>query len=293
MANFAQQVVSGLASGGIFALLALAIVLIHRATGVINFAQGEMATLSAFLCWTLLDHGWAFWPAFAATLALSFGGGVAVHTLLIRPIQSGPVLGIVILTIGLLIAINGLDTWIWGGAPKQFTGPFSTAPIRVAGVAFSRQDIGVIVVAFVCVLLVPLLFARTRVGLGLRAAAVNPAEARLVGVPVAAMLAVGWGLAAALGAVAGVMAAPTLFLEPNMMQTVLLYSFAAAVLGGMDSPVGAVVGGLVVGVVLNLVGTYVHWVGGELRLATALAMILGVLLVRPAGLFGRPAVRRV
>jgi branched-chain amino acid transport system permease protein len=293
MANFAQQVVSGLASGGIFALLALAIVLIHRATGVINFAQGEMATLSAFLCWTLLDHGWAFWPAFAATLALSFGGGVAVHTFLIRPIQSGPVLGIVILTIGLLIAINGLDTWIWGGAPKQFPGPFSTAPIHVAGVAFSRQDIGVIVVAVVCVLLVAFLFARTRLGLGLRASAVNPAEARLVGVPVAAMLAVGWGLAAALGAVAGVMAAPTLFLEPNMMQTVLLYSFAAAVLGGMDSPVGAVVGGLVVGVVLNLVGTYVHWVGGELRLATALAVILGVLLVRPAGLFGRAAVRRV
>src|SRR6478736_5469658 len=138
MTNFIQQIVSGLASGGIYGLLALAIVLIHRATGVINFAQGEMATLSAFLCWALLDHGWAFWPAFAATLALSFGGGMAVHTFLIRPIQSGPVLGIVILTIGLLIAINGLDTWIWGGAPKQFPGPFSTAPIRVAGGAFSR-----------------------------------------------------------------------------------------------------------------------------------------------------------
>ncbi len=293
MANFAQQVVSGLASGGIYALLALAIVLIHRATGVVNFAQGEMATLSAFLCLALMNHGWAFWPAFAATLGLSFGGGVLLHTVVIRPLQNGPVLGIVILTIGLLIAINGLDTWIWGGAAKQFHGPFSTEPIRVGGVAFSKQDIGVIVVALVCVLVLALLFERTKLGLGLRAAAVNPVEARLVGVPVASMLAVAWGLAAALGAVAGVMAAPSLFLEPNMMQTVLLYSFAAAVLGGMDSPVGAVVGGLVLGVALNLLGTYVHWVGGDLRLAAALALILAVLLARPAGLFGRAAVRRV
>ena len=234
MANFLQQVVSGLASGGIYGSLALAIVLIHRATGVINFAQGEFATLSAFVCWTLIDHGWAFWPAFGATLVLSFLGGVA----------------------------------------------------------FSKQDLGVIVVAFVALGLVGVLFTRTRLGLGLRAAAVNPFESRLAGIRVSRMLALGWGLAAVLGAIAGVMAAPSLFLEPNMMQTVLLYAFAAAVLGGMDSPLGAVVGGLLLGVLLNLVGTYVHWIGGELRLAVALAVILSVLLVRPAGLFGRVAVRR-
>jgi branched-chain amino acid transport system permease protein len=293
MANFLQQVVSGLASGGIYGALALALVLIHRATGVLNFAQGEMATLSAFICFTLMDHGWAFWPAFAATLVLSFAGGAALQTAVIRPIQGGPVLGIVILTIGLLIAVNGLDTWIWGGAARQFHGPFSTAPIHVAGVAFSKQDLGVIAVSLVCVALVWLLFGRTRLGLGLRAAAVNPVEARLVGVPVQAMIAIGWGLAALLGAVAGVLAAPSLFLEPNMMQTVLLYAFAAAVVGGMDSPLGAVVGGLLLGVLLNLVGTYVHWVGGELRLAVALAVILCILLLRPAGLFGRVAARRV
>jgi branched-chain amino acid transport system permease protein len=291
--NFLQQVVSGLASGGIYGALALAIVLIHRSTGVINFAQGELATLSAFICWTLMNHGWAFWPAFGATIALSLAGGVAIQQTLIRPIQKGPVLGIVILTIGLLIAVNGLDTWIWGGAPKQFQGPFSTSPITVGGVAFSKQDIGVIAVSIAVVAIVWLLFSKTKLGLGLRAAAVNPVEARLSGVRVGWMLALGWGLAAALGAVAGVMAAPSLFLEPNMMQTVLLYAFAAAVLGGMDSPLGAVVGGLLLGVLLNLVGTYVDWVGGELRLATALAVILGVLLVRPAGLFGRRAVRRV
>ncbi len=293
MTNLIQQIVSGLASGGIYGLLALAIVLIHRSTGVINFAQGEMATLSAFLCWTLMDHGWGFWTAFGATLVLSFLGGVTLQSVVIRPIQSGPLLGIVILTIGLLIAFNGLDTWIWGGASKQFHGPFSTAPISVGGVAFSKQDLGVIGVAFVAVALMWLLFSKTRLGLGLRAAAVNPIEARLTGVRVALMLALGWGLAAMLGAIAGVMAAPSLFLDPNMMQTVLLYAFAAAVLGGMDSPIGAVVGGLLLGVLLNLVGTYVHWIGGELRLATALAVILGVLLVRPSGLFGRAALRRV
>jgi branched-chain amino acid transport system permease protein len=290
--NLVQQIVSGLATGGIYGLLALAIVLIHRSTGVINFAQGEMATLSTFVCWTLMSHGWTFWTAFGATLLLSFVGGIALEAVVIRPIQSGPLLGIVILTIGLLIAFNGLDTWIWGGAAKQFQGPFSTAPIRVGGVAFSKQDLGVIAVAFVAVVLVGLLFTRTRLGLGLRAVAVNPLESRLVGIRVASMLALGWGLAAVLGAIAGVMAAPSLFLEPNMMQTVLLYAFAAAVLGGMDSPLGAVAGGMLLGVLLNLVGTYVHWIGGELRLATALAVILGVLLVRPSGLFGRAALRR-
>ena len=266
--------------------------LIHRSTGIVNFAQGELATLSAFVCWTLLDHGWAFWPAFGATLALSLAGGIVIQQTLIRPIQNGPPVGILIMTIGLLIAVNGLTTWIWGGAAKQFKGPFSTSPINVGGVAFSKQDLGVIAVSIIAVVLMGLLFSKTKLGLGLRATAVNPVEARLAGVRVGAMLALGWGLAAALGAVAGILAAPSLFLEPNMMQTVLLYSFAAAVLGGMDSPIGAVVGGLVLGVLLNLVGTYVHWVGGELRLATALAVILGVLLIRPAGLFGRAAVRR-
>jgi branched-chain amino acid transport system permease protein len=292
VANLLQQVVSGLASGGIYASLALALVLIHRATGVINFAQGELATLSAFVCWSLIDHGWAFWPAFGATVALSFAGGVAVQQMLVRPLQGGPAVLIVIVTIGLLIAVNGLDTWIWGGATRTLRGPFSTAPVHVCGVAFSKQDIGVIAVSLVAALIVTLLFARTKLGLGLRAAAVNPVEARLAGVRVGAMLAVGWGLSTALGAVAGVLAAPSLFLQPNMMQTVLLYAFAAAVLGGMDSPFGAVAGGLALGVALNLLGAYVHWIGGELRLAVALAAILLVLLFRPAGVFGRPAVTR-
>ncbi len=293
MTNVLQHIVSGLASGSIYGLLALAIVLIHRSTGVINFAQGEFAALSAFICWTLIAHGWAFWPAFGATIALSFFGGFALQTMVIAPTQGRAQFGIVILTVGLLIAINGLDTWIWGAAPRQFAGPFSTASINLGGVGFSKQDLGVIAVSIVAVSLIGLLLAKTKIGLGLRAAAANPVEARFAGVRVGVMLAICWGLAAGLGAVAGVLAAPSLFLEPNMMRTVVLYSFAAAVLGGMDSPVGAVVGGLVLGVLLNLVGTYVHWVGGELRPAAALVVILAVLLVRPAGLFGRPVMSRV
>jgi branched-chain amino acid transport system permease protein len=291
MASFVQHVVNGLASGVIYSLLALAIVLVHRATGVLNFAQGELATLSAFICWALIDHGWSFWPAFCATIALSFAGGVALEQTVIRRVQSGPPVGVVILTVGLLLAVNGLDTWIWGGTARMSAGPFSTAPIHIGGVALAKQELGVIAVCLGAALVFAMLLGRTRFGLGLRAAVVNPAEARLTGVRTPAMIAAAWGFAAALGAVAGVMAAPTLVLEPNMMQPVLLYAITAAVLGGLNSPRGAVIGGLVLGVLLNLVGSYVHWVGGELRLTLALAVLLSVLLARPAGLFGRPAAR--
>jgi branched-chain amino acid transport system permease protein len=293
VSEFLQQVVSGLAAGGIYGSLALALVLIYRSTGVINFAQGEMATFTTYVAWTLIDHGWPFWPAFAATLGVAFLGGVALERVLIRPVESAPPLTIVILTIGLLILVNGATSWIWGGAAKQFHGPFSTRPIHVGGVAFSIQDLGVIGVSVTTVALLALFFRFTKLGLALRASALNPSSSRLVGIRVGWMLALGWGLAAVLGAIAGMMAAPSLFLDPNMMQSVLLYAFAAAVLGGLESPLGAVVAGLAIGVMLNLVGTYWDFVGGQLRLAAALTVILGVLLVRPQGLFGKAAVRRV
>jgi branched-chain amino acid transport system permease protein len=291
--QFLQQVVSGLASGGIYGSLALAIVLIYRSTGVVNFAQGEMATFATYIAWTLMDQGLGFWPAFAATLAIAFVGGVTIERTVIRPVENAPVLVVVILTIGLLILINGATTWIWGGEAKQFQGPFSTRPIEVGGVAFSIQDFGVIGVSVAAVVLLALFFRFTKAGLALRASALNPASSRLVGIRVGWMLGLGWGLAAVLGAIAGTMAAPSLFLDPNMMQAVLLYAFAAAVLGGLDSPVGAVVAGLAIGVALNLLGTYWDFVGGQLRLPAALALILGVLLLRPQGLFGRASVRRV
>jgi branched-chain amino acid transport system permease protein len=293
MAEFWQQVVAGLASGGIYASLALALVLIYRSTGVVNFAQGEMATFSTYVAWTLIQHGLGFWGSFVLTLAIAFAGGVAVERIVIRPVESRPVLTIVIVTIGLLILVNGLTARIWGGDVKKFPSPFSTRPIHVGGAAFSIQDVGIVGVCLAAVVALSALFRFTKVGLGLRAAALNPAESRLVGVRVSWMLALGWGLAAALGAVAGMMVAPVVFLDPNMMQGILLYAFAAAVLGGLDSPVGAVVGGLVLGVLLNLLGTYVETLSGQMRLVAGLAVILAVLLVRPAGLFGRTATRRV
>ena len=297
--DFLQQIVSGLASGGIYALLALALVIIHRSTGVINFAQGEMATLATYLAWALItEHGWRYWPAFVGTLALSFVGGVAIHRVVIRPVERGNVLRIVIVTIGLLVAINGFVIWKWGGEPKQLQSPFGTDTFDIGGVIVSAQDMGTIAVALGIVVLLWGLFQYTKVGLALRAVAVNPEEARLVGVRVSWMLALGWGLAALLGAVAGMLTAPTVGLDPNMMAAVLIYAFAAAVLGGIDSPLGAVIGGLTVGVLLNLLGYLsqydaVSWFTEELRLPAALLIILVVLVVRPQGIFGRPEVKRV
>jgi branched-chain amino acid transport system permease protein len=294
MAAFFQQVVSGLASGGIYGSLALAIVLIHRATGVINFAQGEMATFSTYIAWTLTtNHGFAYWPAFAATLLVSFAGGFAIHQVVIRPVERGPQIRVVIITIGLLLILNGLMTWIWSGEVRAVPSPFPTRTIDVGGVAISLQDIGTIAVSLGTVVVLWAFFQFTKVGLALRASAVNPAEARLVGVRVPWMLGLGWGLAAMLGAVAGMLTAPSVFLDPSMMQAVLIYAFAAAVLGGIDSPVGAVVGGLLLGVGLNLIGTYVDFVGADLRLPAALLVILVVLVIRPTGLFGKQQVKRV
>ena len=297
--DFMQQIVSGLASGGIYALLALALVIIHRSTGVINFAQGEMATLSTYIAWTLIvNHGWTYWPAFIATLAISFAGGIGIHRVVIRPVERGSVLRIVIVTIGLLVAINGYVIWRWGGEPQQLQSPFGTDTYSVRGVVVAAHDVGTIAVALGMVFLLWLLFQFTKVGLALRAAAVNPEEARLVGVRVTWMLALGWGLAALLGAVAGMLTAPTVGLDPQMMQAVLIYAFAAAVLGGIDSPLGAVVGGLSLGVLLNMLsylsqyGAF-DWFTEELRLPAALLIILVVLLVKPSGLFGRPEVKRV
>jgi branched-chain amino acid transport system permease protein len=293
VSDFAQQVVSGLASGGIFASLALALVLIYRATRVINFAQGEMATVSTFVAWSLVHRGMPFWGAFFLTLALAFIGGVAIERIVIRPVENASVLTVVIVTLGLAILLNGFTSVQWGSEVKKFPSPFPTRPIHVGGVAFSIQDLGVIGVTIALVIALGVFFRFTKLGLGLRAAALNPEASRLVGVRVSWMLALGWGLAAALGAVSGMLIAPVVFLEPNMMQTVLLYALAAAILGGMDSPVGAVVGGLALGVILNLTGTYIDFVGGTLRLPVALTVILLVLVVRPSGLFGRSTVRKV
>jgi branched-chain amino acid transport system permease protein len=292
-ATFAQQTVAGLASGGIYASLAVALVLIYRATEVINFAQGAMAMFTTYVAFQLMSWGLSYWPAFVLTLAIAFVGGFAIERIVIKPVEHAGVITVVIVTIGLLILLEGLAAWIWTPQIKTFPSAFPTRGIHIGAVTFSLQDIGTIAVSIGAVVVLWVFFQFTKLGLAMRAAALRPTAAKLVGVRVGLMLALGWGLAAALGAIAGMMIAPTIFLQPTMMDVILIYAFAAAVVGGIENPAGAVVGGLALGVLLNLLGTYVHFVTSELRLPVALGVLLVVLLIRPAGLFGRVVVRRV
>jgi branched-chain amino acid transport system permease protein len=252
-----------------------------------------MAMFSTYLAWTLLQAGLPYWVAFALTLATSFVAGVVIQRVVIRPVQHAPVLAIVIVTIGLLVIFNSLAGWIYSYTQKPFPSPFPSRPIAVGSIVFSAHYVGEIGATFVMLAALYGFFVYTRLGLAMRAAAQDPLASRLAGIRVDSMLALGWGLAAAVGAVAGMMVAPVVFLEPNMMGGILIYAFAAATLGGFSSPAGAVLGGLLVGVLENLVGTYVPLIGTELKLTVALALIVTVLLVKPTGLFGNPLVQRV
>jgi branched-chain amino acid transport system permease protein len=289
-----QQIVGGLATGGIYASLALALVMIYQSTEHLNFAQGEMAMFSTYLAWTLMNAGAPYWIAFFATVVASFAGGVLIQRTILKPVENAPVLSVVIVFIGLLVIFNSVAGWIWTYTLKAFPSPFPEQPLHLfGGTTVRMHDAGAILVTLIVLLLLFLFFRFTRLGLAMRAAAQNPVSSRLVGIRVGWMLALGWGLAAAIGAVAGMMVAPILFLDPNLMGGVLLYGFAGALLGGITSAGGAVVGGFAVGVVENLVGTYVPFVGNELKLTVALVLIVVVLTVRPSGLFGKIVVKRV
>jgi branched-chain amino acid transport system permease protein len=295
-AKFAEYTVEGVAIGSVYGGLALALVLVYRATHVINFAQGELAMLTTYIAYELMARGLSYWVAFAATLAIAFALGTVLQVTLIRPVQHRSVIATVIVTVGLFILIDGIVNWIWGGDFKFMQSPFGHASFEVGGVAIPHLYVGMVIVVFASVLLVWALFRFTKLGLGMRAAALRPAAAALVGVRVDSMLAIGWGLAAVLGAVAGLMAEPSqLFLSPGLMQPILVYAFAAAVLGGLESPVGAMIGGLLIGIALNLIVGYVpqRYIGTELQLPLAFAVLLLILLIKPSGLFGRSEVRRV
>jgi branched-chain amino acid transport system permease protein len=290
MDTFLQQVLSGLATGGIYASIALALVMIYQATHHVNFAQGELAMFSTYIAWTMIDAGFPYWLAFVLTLVFSFIAGVVIERVVIRPIENAPVLSIVVVFVGLLVIVNSVAGWIYGYTIKTFPSPFPS-DVWIGGRYMSPHEVGMIGVTLAMLALVFLFFRFTPLGLAMRAAAQNPVSSRLVGIRVGWMLALGWGLASAIGAVAGMMAAPELYLDPNMMSGVLLYAFAAALLGGVNNPWGAVLGGFIVGVLENLAGAYV--VGTEIKLTVALVIIVGVLLVRPSGLFGRTLVTRV
>jgi len=290
MQSFWQQLLSGLANGGVYACIALALVMIYKATHLVNFAQGEMAVFSTYIAWAMIDSGLPYWAAFGLTLVVSFVGGIVIERLVIRPVEQGPVLSIVIVFVGLLLVFNSLAGLIFGYTIKSFPSPFPSGA-WYGSKYMSSHEVGMIVVTLTILVVVFVFFRFTRLGLAMRAAAQNPISSRLAGIRVGRMLALGWGLAGAIGAAAGMMAAPIVYLDPNMMSGILLYGFAGALLGGIDNPWGAALGGIFVGILENLAGAYV--VGTELKLTLALAIIVSVLVFKPAGLFGQAPVVRV
>ena len=290
MEGVLHQIISGIATGSIYASISLALVMIFLATHQINFAQGEMAMFSTYIALTLIQAGVPYWAAFVLTLVFSFVAGMVLQRTLLEPLTRAPVLASVGAFLGLLLIFNNIAGWLFTYTLQPFPSPFGTgAPIL--GGMLSRHELGSTAVTLIVLTMVWAFFRFTKLGLALRAAAYNPVSSRLVGIPVTRMLALGWGLAAAIGAIAGMMVAPIVFLDPNMMGGVLLYAFAGALLGGITSPLGAVVGGVLMGVIENIAGAYI--VGTELKLTTALVIIVVVLVVKPTGLFGKALASRV
>ena len=292
MELFTNQVLAGIATGAIYACMALAIVMIYQAIDHLNFAQGEMAMFSTFIAWQLIQWGTPYWIAFVATLLISFVGGIVIERALFKPLANAPVLTHVAGFIALFSILNSVAGLTWDFTIKQFPSPFGSSPF-LGSQLISTHQAGMIGITLILLILLFLFFRYTRIGLAMRAAASLPESARLVGINTSWMVALGWGMASAIGAIAGMLIAPVVFLEPNMMGGVLLYGFAAAVLGGLTSPFGAVMGGFLVGIFENLVGTYIPGVGNELKLPIALALIVVVLVIKPSGLFGRSIVQRV
>ncbi len=290
MEFFIQQLVAGLTSGAIYACVALGLVMIFVSTDHINFAQGEMAMFATYLAWAMIDAGLPYWAAFIGSVLVAFLGGLFIQRVILRPLENAPVLSLVVCFIALLSFFNALAGMIWSFTIKQFPSPFPPKDVFGNGLV-SIQQIGVVAVTLIMLAILTVFFRYTTLGLAMRAAAQNPASARLMGVRVSWMLALGWGLAASIGAVAGMLVAPIVFLDPNMMTGILVYGFAGALVGGIGNPLGAVAGGFIVGVLENLVGSYV--IGNELKLTFALVVVVGVLLLKPAGIFGRVIVRRV
>ncbi|MFM8547882.1 MAG: branched-chain amino acid ABC transporter permease [Betaproteobacteria bacterium] len=290
MEIFLHQCAAGLVAGAIYASLAVALVMIWRSTHHLNFAQGEMAMFSTYVALALIEAGLGYWSAFALTVALSALAAMALQVIVVAPAARASPLASVTVFIALLCVFHSVASWWFSPVLREFPSPFARAGL-LSSPYLSAHAVGTVAVVLVELLAVWFFFRFTRTGLAMRAVAHNPQSSRLLGIPVGRMLALGWGLAAALGAVAGMMVAPTVYLDPNMMGGVLLYGFAAALLGGIDSPWGAAAGGLIVGLLDSLVGSWL--IGPDLKLSFALALIVAVLLLRPAGLFGNPTSTRV
>ena len=293
MGKFVQLVVDGLSTGSVYGAIALAIVLVHQATGLINFAQGGMAVLAAYVAWWLNNHGVPVVLAILVSILFSFVLGAVVERWLMRRFERGDPDTAVVVTIGLLTLITGLCGWLFTYNNQQFPSLFSLETVSFLGVSISIRSIGTTLVIVVAMVLLQALFVRTKLGLALRAVAINPQSAAFSGLPVGRLLMVGWGLAAALGAVAGALVAPQLTLTPGMLDNALVYALAAVILGGLTSPIGVVVAAWIIGVLENLAAVYVPFIGFDLKVAVPFILIFVVLIVRPQGLFGRKVVVRV
>jgi branched-chain amino acid transport system permease protein len=292
MTKFIDLTLSGISIGAIYAAVALALVLIWRSTRIVNFAQGAMLMFTTFIASAVINGGGSYALGLVVALASGFVLGALVERVVVRPVENAPPLNAVILTLGLYTLIVAVAGMIWGNTPRSFPAAFSLRGYRVGGtnLLFTPNDTFIVLVVIGVAALLALLFRRTTLGLRMRAAAFAPEVARLLGVRVGRMLTLGWGLAAATGALAGVLVAPSVFLGPNNFDPILISGFVAAVLGGLDSPPGAVVGGLILGLALSYVSGYE---GSSLVPLAALVILMIVLMIRPTGLFAASRERRV
>jgi branched-chain amino acid transport system permease protein len=292
MTRFIDLTLNGISTGAVYAAVALALVLIWRATRIVNFAQGGMLMITTFIASSVINSSGSYWLGFAVALASGLILGAIIERLLIRKIEGGPALNAVIVALGLLVLLQAGAGMIWGNTPRSFPPAFSIRGYDVGGtrVLFSPNDTFTVLVVIGVAGGLGVLFRRTAIGLMLRAAAFQPEIARLLGVRVGRMFTIGWALAALVGSLAGLLVAPSVFVGPNQFDPILIFGFTAAVLGGLDSPVGAVVGGLVLGLVLSYVSGYE---GESLVTLAALVVLLAVLMIRPAGLFSSTQERRV
>jgi branched-chain amino acid transport system permease protein len=293
MQYFFQQIVNGVGDGAIYASLGLALVLIYRTTNIANFAQGEMATFSAYIAWQMVNWGVPLWLAFLIAVVASIVMGVLAYVLIVRPVQYKDELTIVIVTLGLFLAFNSFNGAIWGFLQLSLPGLFPEKNFSIGVLRVNAELLGTIAMLIAISIGMFFLFQHTRLGVALRASASNATSAMMVGIPFTAMMALGWGLAAGLGAISGLLVAPRLTLDPNMMGSIIIYAFAAAVVGGLTSYRGAVVGGAIVGVSQALSTAYLPWLGSDLQILLPLLLIVVVLILKPEGLFGNTVVIRV
>lgn len=294
MTLFIDLTLNGLSYGAIYAAVALGLVLIWRATRVVNFAQGALATLTTYVAASLLDRSINSWVAFAAALVAGLVFGAVTERVFMRPLYGKPELNPVVVTIGLLILVESVAGAIWGSTDRGIAPPGGVSQSGIilghTYLDFSAFDIFILGSVIVLMVLMLVLFRWTSLGLKMRASAFAPEVARLLGVRVGRILTVGWALATLAGALAGMLVAPLVFLSPNMMDPMLVYGFAAAVLGGLDSPVGALVGGILSGLGISYIGGYL---GSSMETVGAALLLIAVLSIRPEGLFAAAKARRV